>query len=61
MWGRREMHTDFWWGNLRETTWKACVCSWEDIKIHLKEIEWQDVIGFIRLTICTSDGLLQTW
>jgi len=61
MWGRREIHTDFWCGNPRETTWKACVFGWEDIKMYLKEIEWHDVIGFIRLRIIISDGLLPTW
>lgn len=38
------------------------VCGWEDIiKMYLKEIEWHDVIGFIRLRIFTSDRLLPTW
>jgi hypothetical protein len=38
------------------------MCGWEDIiKMYLKEIEWQDVIGFIRLRIFTSDRLLPTW
>ena len=38
------------------------VCGWEDIiKIHPKEIEWLDGIGFIRLRIFISDRLLPTW
>lgn len=38
------------------------VCGWEDvIKIHPKEIEWPDGIGFLMLRIFTSDRLLPTW
>jgi hypothetical protein len=37
---RREVHTEFWWGNLKERVHlKGCKCQWGcDIEIDLKEI-----------------------
>jgi len=35
-WGRGEVHTGFWWGNLKERDLGTPRCRWEDnIKIDL--------------------------
>jgi hypothetical protein len=37
-WGRGEVSTEFWWGNLKERP----RCRWEDnIKIDLQVVDWE--------------------
>jgi hypothetical protein len=41
VWGRGEVHTGFWWGDLREMNNFEDSLRWEDnIKLDLEEIEW---------------------
>jgi hypothetical protein len=44
VWGRKEMHTGFPWGKLKERPFGRHVCRWEDnIKMDLKEIGGEGV------------------
>ena len=60
VWGRGELHTEFWWGNLRERD------HLEDLRVDGKNnVEWifQEIClvvhsGFSRLRIVTGGGLL---
>jgi hypothetical protein len=49
--GRKEIHTGFWWGNLKErTTWKTPRCGWEDNIIDCpKPVLWSTGIQSVVL------------
>jgi hypothetical protein len=41
VWGKREVHTGFWWGDLREGDHGRPRRRWEDnIKMDLQEVGW---------------------
>jgi hypothetical protein len=44
VWGRREMHAGFWWGNLKEIERLEDLGLYEMIMltVHLKDTEWDD-------------------
>jgi hypothetical protein len=61
LWSRGEMHTEFWWGNLRERDHLGPRCRWENnINLTLKEVEWGAWTGLIWLRVGTGGGLSWT-
>jgi hypothetical protein len=63
MWGRRETHIGFWWGNVKQRNHYEDLgirCK-NDIKKDLKEIGWGGVASIYLLRRHTSDRILITW
>jgi hypothetical protein len=58
--GRRHMHTGFWWGNMKERDHFDYVgCGWEDnIKMDLQEIGFEGVSRSVYFRVGTSGRLL---
>jgi len=38
--GRREVHRNFWWGNLKDANWKEQILMEDRINLDLQEIIW---------------------
>jgi hypothetical protein len=59
LWGKREVHTGFWWGDLREGEHlgKPGVDD-DNIKMDLQEVGWGAWTGLSWLSIGTGGGLL---
>jgi len=55
---RGEVHTGFWWGNLRERDHLEDLCRWQDVKISLREVGWGEWTGLIWLRTGTGGGHL---
>jgi hypothetical protein len=53
--GRREIHTVYWWRNLRERHW----WSWQDnIEIGPKKMNKMAGMGYMKLEVGTSGRLM---
>ena len=57
MW-RGKMHTGFWWGNTKETTWKASVQMEDNIKVDLTEMGCEGM-GCVNVAQDWASGGLQ--
>jgi hypothetical protein len=59
VWGKRGVHTGFWWADLREGHHGTTRHRWEDnIKMDLQEVGWGAWTALIWLRIGTGGGLL---
>jgi hypothetical protein len=53
---RREVHTGFWWANLRNRdAWKTRCRGEDNIKIDLQEVGWGAWTGLIWIGTCSMD------